>query len=46
VTFAVFDTLESLNATEERVREIREQSVKEAGGEIISVHTYEIVGQA
>jgi hypothetical protein len=46
LTFAVFDTEENLNATEERVHELRERSVNEVGGEIISVKTYEIVGQA
>jgi hypothetical protein len=46
VTFAVFDTEENLNASEERVRELRERSVAEVGGQIVSVKTYEIVGQA
>jgi hypothetical protein len=46
VTFAVFDTEDALNASEEQVRELRERSVAEAGGKIVSVETYEIVGQA
>jgi hypothetical protein len=45
VTFAVFETEEALNASEEQVRELRERSVAEAGGQIVSVETYEIVGQ-
>ncbi len=45
VTFAVFDSEESLNASEEAVRELRERSVAEAGGQVVSVETYEIVGQ-
>jgi hypothetical protein len=31
VTFAIFDTEESLNASEQAVRELRERSVAEAG---------------
>jgi len=46
VTFSVFDSEESLNASEEAVRELRERSVAEIGGQIVSVETYEIVGQA
>jgi hypothetical protein len=46
VTFAVFETEEALKASEEQVRELRERSVAEAGGQIVSVETYEIVGQA
>ena len=46
VTFAVFDSEESLNASEEAVRDLRERSVAEIGGQIVSVETYEIVGQA
>ena len=45
MTFAVFETEEALNASEEAVRELRERSVAEAGGQIISVENYEIVGQ-
>jgi rubrerythrin len=46
VTFAIFDTEDSLNASEDMVRELRERSVAEVGGKIVSVETYEIVGQA
>ena len=45
VTFAVFDTEEALKASEEQVRELRERSVAEAGGQVVSVETYEIVGK-
>jgi len=44
VTFAVFETEEALKASEEQVRQLRERSVAEAGGKIVSVDTYEIVG--
>jgi hypothetical protein len=46
VTFAIFDSEETLNASEETVRDLRERSVAEAGAQIVSVETYEIVGQA
>ena len=46
VTFALFDTEESLRATEETVRELRERSVAEVGAKVESVETFEIVGQA
>jgi hypothetical protein len=46
VTFAVYDTEESLKASEEVVRDLRERSVAEVGGKVLSVETYEIVGQA
>ena len=44
VTLAVFETEEALKASEEQVRQLRERSVAEAGGKIVSVDTYEIVG--
>jgi hypothetical protein len=46
VTFAVFDTEESLNASEEQVRQLRERSVAAIGGQVLSVENYEVVGQA
>jgi hypothetical protein len=45
VTFAIFDSEETLNASEETVRDLRERSVAEAGAQVVSVETYEIVGQ-
>jgi len=46
VTFAIFDSEESLRASEDLVRDLRERSVAEVGAKIISVETFEIVGQA
>jgi len=46
VTFSIFDSEESLRASEEVVRDLRERSVAEVGAKIISVETFEIVGQA
>jgi hypothetical protein len=45
VTFTVYDSEESLKASEDMVRELRERSVAEAGAQVVSVETYEIVGQ-
>ena len=45
VTFAIFDTEESLRASEETARQIREAAVKELGARTVSVEHYEIVGQ-
>jgi hypothetical protein len=45
VTFTVYDTEESLTASEDAVRELRERSVAEIGAQIVSVETLEIVGQ-
>ncbi len=45
VTFTVYDTEESLKASEEVVRDLRERSVAEVGAKVLSVETYEIVGK-
>jgi hypothetical protein len=45
ITFAIFDSEESLRASEETVRQIRERAVAAAGAEVVSVEAYEIVGQ-
>jgi len=45
VTFTVYDSEESLKASEDVVRELRDRSVAEAGAQVVSVETYEIVGQ-
>ena len=45
VTFSIFDSRESLEATEEQVKQLREGAVHEFGGTVVSVKSYEIVGQ-
>lgn len=45
VTFSVYDSEESLNASEEIVRQLRDTSVAEAGAQVVSVETFEIVAQ-
>jgi hypothetical protein len=46
VTFAIFDSEESIRASEETARQVREAAVAEVGAKIVSVENYEIVGQA
>ena len=43
VTFTVYDSEESLKASEGVVRQIRERSA-EVGTQVLSVETYELVG--
>jgi hypothetical protein len=45
VTFTVYDSEESLKASEPTVRLLREKAVADAGAKIVSVDTYEIVAQ-
>jgi hypothetical protein len=45
VSFTVYDSEESLKASEEPVRQLREKAVAAAGAKVVSVETYEIVGQ-
>jgi hypothetical protein len=46
VTLTIYDTEDSLKASEQVARELRERSVAEIpGAQIVSVETYEIVGQ-
>ena len=45
VVFAVYESEDALRASEEQVRQLREAGVAAAGGQIVSVDSYEIIGQ-
>lgn len=45
ISFTIFDTEESMRASDEMASEIRERAVAAAGAQILSVDTYEVVAQ-
>ncbi|SRR6266496_3673262 len=44
VAFTVYESEESLKASEDMVRDLRERSAAETGAQVVSVESFEIVG--